>query len=116
MNDVSDYLTVVDKLLDRTRQGKIAWESYNYGFRATVGSYEFRVAKLEDRGDITISLGMLDDHSNEIFEVRLTDDPATLGKYRQHVSALKELHELARRNALRVEEKVGEVSGLLDQL
>jgi len=116
MSEVNDYATVVEKLLDRTRQGKVPWEAYSYGFRTRVGSYEFRIAKSEDRGDITISLGMLDDNNNEIFEVSLTDDPVTLGKHRQEVSALKELHELARRNALRVEEKVGEVSGLLDQL
>jgi len=116
MSDVTEYSTVIQKLLERTRDGKVPWEVFSYGFRAMVKSYEFRISKSEDRGDITVSLGMLDDQGHEIFEARLTDDPVTLGKYRQLVSALQDLYELARRKALNVEEKIGEVSSLLDEM
>jgi hypothetical protein len=116
MNDVSEYSTVIEKLLDRTRNGKVSWEVVTYGFRAVVKSYEFRISKSEDRGDVTISLGMFDSTGNEIFEARLTDDPQTLSKYSRLVSGLQELHELARRGALNVEEKINEVSTLLDEM
>jgi hypothetical protein len=116
MTDVSEYSALIEKLLERTREGKVPWEQGSYCFRAIVQSYEFQVSKSEDRGDITVILRMLDDRGSEIFEVRLTDDPATLAKHRQLVSTLQELHELARRKALNVEQKVDEVSNLLDRL
>jgi hypothetical protein len=116
MSDVAEFAPVIEKLLDRTREGKIEWQEQGFGFGTHVKSYEFRVFKTEDDGDITITARMLDDRGSEIFDVRLTDDPQTLAKHRQLVTVLKELFELARRNALNVEQKVEEASHLLDEL
>jgi hypothetical protein len=128
MSEGNEYLPVIQKLLERTREGKVAWEesSSSFGvisegvsstsFRAVVKSYTFVISKMEDQGDIKITLRMLDDRGAEIFEIQVADDPVTLGRNRQMVSELKELHELARRKALNVEAKIGEVSGFLDQL
>lgn len=116
MSDVTEFAPVIEKLLERTREGKVAWEEQTFGFGTRVKSYEFIISKSEDQGDITITVRMLDDRGSEIFEVKLTDDPQTLAKHRQFVAVLKELFELARRKALNVEQKVDEASQLLDQM
>jgi hypothetical protein len=94
----------------------VPWEEAERGFQAHVGSYVFRIYWLDEQGDITVTLRMIDDRGSEIFRVALTDDPTTLTKYRITVSALKELHELARRKALNVEQKVEDVSSVLDNM
>src|SRR6266566_2701488 len=109
MNDVTEYAPVVQKLLERTREGKVAWQEITHGFGTRVQTYEFQVSRSEDRGDITITVRMMDDQGAEIFQAALTDDPATLGKYRQLVTEFKELFELARRKVLNVEEKLQKV-------
>ncbi len=116
MIDLTEYASVIEKLLARTREGKVAWQEITYGFGTRVKAYEFRVSKAEDQGDVTISLRMFDDNGSEIFSVSLTDDPATLAKQRHMVSVLKDLHELARRNALKVEQKIDDASNLLDEM
>ena|SRR2546426_1983194 len=116
MNEVTEYSQVIEKLLERSREGKVPWDQGTVGFHANVKSYEFRIFESEDQEDVTVTLEMLDDRGAEIFKVRLTDDPATLGRHRQSVSALKEIYELARRKALNVEEKVSDVSNFLDEM
>ena len=116
MRDMTEYSPIIQKLLDRTREGKVAWEEATRGFKAQVGLYTFRVFSSDEGGDTTVRLTMRDDRDSEIFEVTLTDDPPTIAQYRQIVANLKEIYELARRKALNVEEKLGEVSGLLDQM
>jgi len=114
MNDVTEFSPIIQKLLDRTKEGKVLWEEATRGFKAAVGLFTFRVFSSDEGGDTTVRLTMRDDHDSEIFEVTLTDDPPTIARYRQAVTNMKELYELARRKALNVEEKLGAVSSLLD--
>lgn len=128
MSDFEEYLTVIQKLLERTREGKVAWEEQVESFRiVTEGSsstsllgvvqpYRFRISKVDDQGDIKITLQMLDDKNAEIFGLQVADDPETLRKNRQLISDLKMLFELARRKALNVDAKIHEVSAILDGL
>ncbi len=111
MNDITEYSPIIHKLLDRTREGKVGWEEATKGFKAAVGPYTFRVSSSEDGEDMTVRLTMRDERDAEIFAIVLTDDFPTITKYRQILTDLKEVYELARRKALNVEVKLGEGSG-----
>lgn len=117
MTETPEYRELARKLLERTREGKLAWEEWGTGFKVTMpNEYQFYVNRMYSEGDTTLIFSMQDDNGKELFEVRLTDDPRTLIERNQFLQELKELYELARRKALDVDRKLDEVSGLLDSI
>jgi hypothetical protein len=121
-SDPSDYLPIIKKLLERTKQGRVRWHGGLDAFSCTLGS-----EKKEDTLEFTLStvatslisydilfLIMKDTNGNELFRVEANDLPTTPSE-EETSSLLHELYDLARRQALRVGEKLELASSLLDR-
>lgn len=111
---LEDCESVLDKLLEKSAQGRIPWEPIaDKHFRCTLEGYKFDVSKYEDAYRITMS----DAQGFDIFHVSVQDevffsDPARENIFRK----LSDLFEKARRKALDVDRKLVDVSGLLDRI
>ncbi len=126
-----DYNSVATKLLEKTKAGKIEWkertrfgevvENYDQtvdaSFLADLGEgFSFEVSSMTSRGDTSYSLRMSDDQGHRIFTLTLTDDPDTMINQQRLFETLSELYDIARRKALRVDEKIGRVSEILERI
>jgi hypothetical protein len=121
-SDATDYLPVIKKLLERTKQGRVRWQGELGAFScALLGG------KAEDTLEFTLStvassninydvrfLVMADAKGNELFRVEASDLP-TSPREEEISSLINELYDLARRQALRVDEKLDLASSLLDR-
>jgi hypothetical protein len=113
MPSTLDYTPVIEKLLDKSRQGRLPWEPYEYQqFRCTVDQYTFTIRQ-RDSG---YTLRMHDSDLNEIFSLNAEDEVVFTGESAKVYNDLSELYELARRKALKVDEKLAGVSALLDKV
>lgn len=125
--DFAEYKPVVKKLLQKTRDGKVSWQTPSFGsirfgsgdwFESTVGSEQEGLVSFiiaEDRDDSSRSLIMKDQGGNQIFSVSANDLPTSPDE--EELSALlDELYEFARRQALKVDEKIELASTLLDRV
>jgi len=122
-----DYSSIAFKLLEKTKAGKVEWEqSSRFGevvyegselFRAELTEgFRFEVGRTRSSGDTTYSLTMRDEQGTDVFTLSLTDDPDTMFNQRRLYEGLAELYEVARRKALKVDQKVERVSEILERI
>ncbi len=112
MPAVLDYEPIIRKLLEKSEEGRLAWEKRNWPFVCTIdGQYTFEVARDGD----TYSLTMKDSMGEDIFSVSREQEVVYREpKDKELLGMLRDLYELARRKALNVDEKLATVSALLD--
>jgi hypothetical protein len=113
-----DYSPIVLKLLEKTDSGRVEWrESPPQGFRTDLyEGFYFLIDKLSSRGDTTYTLTTKDSENNVIFSFSLIDDPDTMINRESLYDALSNIYELARRKALKLDEKVERVSEVLERI
>jgi hypothetical protein len=122
-SDPAEYNGIIKKLLEKTRQRKVQWEQgTGDSFRCTLqsnttDSFHF-VSSHSPSGSWeseTFRLRMFDEYDNEIFAAEANDLPVSAEE--EDVSALiQEIYELARRQALKIEQKLDLASTLLDSV
>lgn len=122
-SDLVEYSPIVRKLLERTKQGRVQWQGGLGAFSCTLGS-----EKKENSLEFTLStaatslinydvrfLVMTDVNGNELFRVEASDLP-TSPQEEEMSGLIYELYDLARKQALKVDEKLGLASNLLDRV
>ncbi|HKN70439.1 MAG TPA: hypothetical protein VJX30_05395 [Terriglobales bacterium] len=136
--DHIEYKDIIKKLLEKTRQGRVEWttEVGRNSFRSTIGAPETRNALAARAGiarpneeeknfsftvttsradDSCPTLIMWDHSNNEIFRVMSNDLP-TSPEEEEVSQMIDEIYELARRQALKIEQKLEWASTLLDRV
>jgi hypothetical protein len=134
--DFSGYKDVIKKLLEKTRQGRVEWtvddrlnsfrcailgvlESAN-ALASLLGGYKeelifsFTVATSGMENPQPV-LRMWDKSDNEIFRAESNDLP-TSPEEEEVSQMIDEIYELARRQALKIEQKLVQASTLLDRV
>ena len=107
---MTDPSELVNTVLARTREGKLTWEELSLtGFLTRVGQ---TMIIIDRRRDATMPHMRITDESGKILE---TVDPPILNED-SPVELLSELYELARRQALRVDETLSDLKRSLDRL
>jgi hypothetical protein len=121
-SDPSEYKEVLRKLLEKTRQRRVDWkQAFSSSFRCDVGpgdegSFSFTVSGgFPPGGGEVLSLEMSDEAHNTIFSVTSNDLP-TSPEEEETSQMIEELYELARRQALKIEQKLELASSLLDRV
>jgi len=125
--DPSEQNEIIRKLLEKTRQGRVHWEQANASgevqylgsretFRCSLGpegpnSFSFEV------GHDTIQgwLSMTDQGGSQIFRVEANDLP-TSPEEEETSTMIEELYDLARRQVLKIDQKLVLASTLLDRV
>ncbi len=121
-SDPAEYKEIIKKLLEKTRQRKVDWgQAYSSSFRCMLPggpeTFQFTISRsagsnFEAEG---FTLRMSDQGENAIFEASTNDLPTSPAE--EEVSQMIEkIYDLARRQALKIEHKLGEASALLDQV
>jgi hypothetical protein len=121
-SDPAEYKEIIRKLLEKTRQRKVDWEqAYSSSFRCALpGGPEpfFFTISYADRSNFAaeaFTLRLSDRGDNVIFEATTNDLPTSPAE--EEVSQMiEEIYDLARRQALRIENKLEQASTLLDQV
>jgi len=121
-SDPNEYRDVIKKLLEKTRQRKVDWEqAYSSAFRCALPGcsepfyFTISYAAGSNFDPQAFTLRMSDQAENVIFEASTNDLPTSSAE--EEVSQMiEEIYDLARRQALRVEHKLEQVSSLLDQV
>ena len=115
MQATIEYEPVVTKLLEKSQQGRLNWEKRGWReFACEIeGQYTFASTETEDGYGLT----MKDSFGDVIFSISseeaiVYDDP----KKEELFNMLRDLHELARKKALNVDEKIATATGLLDKI
>jgi hypothetical protein len=130
-SDPSEYKGIIKKLLEKTRQGRVEWSTDlgRNSFRCTLGGSrqggttiarpnepeEFSFTVTGSGPDAQPILTMWDRAENEIFRA-ISNDLPTSSEEEEISLLLQELYDLARRQALRVEQKLEVASTLLDRV
>jgi len=122
--DPAEYKGIIQKLLEKTRQKKVQWEQGEYAdsFRCTLQSNDadsFHFVSSHSTGSNWESeefrLRMSDQHENVIFAASANDLPTSAEE--EDVSLrIQEIYQLARRQALKIEQKLDLASTLLDRV
>lgn len=134
--DHIEYKGIIKKLLEKTREGRVEWTAdvRPNCFRCTIGppvmnnALAARVARLheeEPNFSFTIvasgtedpcpTLIMWDQGGNEIFRV-VSNDLPTSPEEEEVSQMIEEIYDLARRQALKIEQKLEWASTLLDRV
>ena len=123
-SDPAEYKDIIKKLLEKTRQGKVVWEqASSSGFQCTLASGD------ADSFFFTISdsplaysppveaftLRMSDRSGHTIFAATSNDLP-TSPEEEEASKMIEEIYDLARRQALKIEQKLVLASTLLDRV
>jgi hypothetical protein len=117
----NEYLPVITKLLERTKERKIEWKgTYDSTtfICALEGQYSFEIEKARfSSGAWYRKLTMKDREEGEVF-VTIARVPTETSSTEndQLFQMLDELYETARRIALDVDRKVNEISKILDSI
>jgi len=121
MSELEEYQAIVSKLLDRTAEGKVSWQVHPFkaGFTASLREsstsfFEFMLLVTGPSTDRTISLTTSDELGHELFNVVSTVFPTSAAEEKLSES-LEKLYDAARRQALKIPEKIKVVSDLLDR-
>jgi|SRR5581483_2952231 len=117
----SEYRAVIQKLVERTREGRIQWKGGLGTFSCTVGSesdtpVKFTLSTTATR-DINYDVHFLvmeDVNGNELFRLESNDLP-TSNEEEEISNMINELYDLARHQALNVDKKLDKVLTLLDR-
>jgi hypothetical protein len=127
-SDPSEQNEIIKKLLDKTRQGRVHWEqsSAAFGevryvdcretFRCKLGSdsadsFSFEVG----HDNVQAWLSMTDQRGSQIFRVEANDLP-TSPEEEEASTMIVELYDLARRQVLKIDQKLVLASTLLDRV
>lgn len=113
---------VLEKLLVKTQEGRIAWHPRERGL--LVGTPRVFSCGLPDEIEFTVGndhdtfwVEMKDSAQHEIFTERVEDEIVFGDTDRRHLFELvHDLYELARRSAFQVDKRLGEASAVLDRL
>lgn len=121
MAQPTEFLPIVEKLLDKTRQGKIEWKpTYEemVFICAIEGQYSFEIKKgLTSGGAGFRKLTMKGTGEEELVVFRAAyPTQQTSTENDRLFEQLDELYDRARRLALNIDEKVQNVSAILDKL
>lgn len=121
MTEIGEIKPIATKLLQKTRERKIVWntsfESSPFGsspgeFKCSLGdSFKFLISRLSS-GDVFLK--MLDSSGNSLLTGSSTSLP-TSPEEESFSEILERLYELARRQVFKVDEKVKVASELLDR-
>ena len=119
----SEFKDIIRKLLEKTRQRKVEWEqAYSSRFRCSLPAGDddfFQVTVSFSAGSNfeaeAFALRMLDQGENVIFEARSNDLP-TSPEEEEVSQMIEEIYEHARRQALKIEQKLELASSLLDRV
>jgi hypothetical protein len=118
-SDPAEYKDIIRKLLEKTRQRKVDWEkTFSSSFQCTLaagdtGSFSFTVSANSETESLT--LRMSDENRNTIFAATSNDLPTSPDE--EEVSQMiEEIYDLARRQALKIEQKLVLASTLLDRV
>ena|SRR5438876_1645976 len=118
-SDPSEYIGILEKLLDKTRQRRVEWvQSFSSTFECALPSADgnsFRFIVSAGSENQVVSLRMSDESRNTIFAASSNDLP-TSPEEEQVSQMIEEIYELARRQALKVEQKLELASTLLDRV
>ena len=131
-SDPAEYKEIIKKLLEKTRQGRVEWtmDLGSGSFTCTVGGpspgstliqrvnapEEFSFTVTTSRPDDSQPvLTMWDRGHNQIFRA-VSNDLPTSPEEEEISILLEELFGLARRQALKIEQKIERVSNLLDRV
>ena len=115
MVEALDSQPILDKLIRRSREGRVSWEVENRTsfFCSVEGQYTFQIAKYED----TYKLEMRDASNYEILSLSQSDQILFQNENERRLfESLSDLYEIARRKALQVEGKLATASDLLDRI
>lgn len=118
-SDPAEYKDIIKKLLEKTRQRKVEWEqAFSNGFKCTLAasgadSFSFTVSPNSETELLT--LRMSDDRRNMIFVATANDLP-TSPEEDEVSQMIEEIYDLARRQALKIEQKLVLASTLLDRV
>jgi hypothetical protein len=121
MAATTEYLPVITKLLQKTKERKIEWkgtyESTTF-ICALQGQYSFEIEKARfSSGTWYRKLTMKDREEGEVFVARAVVPTDTSSNDNDQLfQMLDELYERARRVALDVDRKVNEISDILDTI
>ncbi len=109
---MADQSELVNTILARTREGKLSWDELSLtGFLTRVGD----IGIIIDRARGVKSPSMrITDETGKVLEV--IDGPIYSGEGLGSVNLLSELYELARRQALNVDETLSDLQRKLDRL
>jgi hypothetical protein len=122
--DPAEYKGVIRKLLDKTRQGKVQWEQGDFtnSFRCSLpssdaDSFYFLVSHSSGSNfePEAFRLRMSDQRENVILAASANDLP-TSSQEEELSQMIEEIYELARRQALKIEQKLDLASTLLDRI
>jgi len=130
-SDLSEYKPIIDKLIEKTRQRRVEWTESLEGFKCTLGTPAPKVGLIAQLGSshdqsFSFTIGvigrydsgrvftMLDEAGKELFRV-VSNDLPTSPEEEEVSNLLEELYELARRQALKVDEKLGDALTLLEK-
>jgi hypothetical protein len=121
MAQTPEYVPVLTKLLEKTRQRKIDWKATydELTFLCAIeGQYAFSVSKGRlDSGEPYRALIMRDKDQVEIFNLQATaPTPASSSENDALFVTIDELHDEARRIALDIDKKVAAVADILDNI
>lgn len=122
-SDPEEYKGIIRKLLEKTRQRKVQWEQgVTDSFKCTLQSSDadaFRFVSSHSEGSSWESekfrLRMSDQHDNVIFAATANDLP-TSPEEEEVSQMIEDIYELARRQALKIEQKLDLASTLLDRV
>src|SRR5882762_1782507 len=110
----SDYVPVIAKLLQKTKDGKIEWKGT---YESTTflcileGEYTFEIEKSQRSGGAYIDLKMKDREDGEVFALRAITPTADSSQQNDNLFLLlDDLYDRARRVALDIDKKVDNVS------
>lgn len=120
-SNFSEYRPIIQKLLEKTRQGRVQWQGGLGAFSCVVGSenenfVKFTLSTTSTR-DINYDVRFLvmdDAKGNQLFRVESNDLP-TSPEEEEISNLIDELYELARHQALRVDERLGNALTMLDR-
>jgi hypothetical protein len=118
MSNTEEWLPIISKLLRKTEERKLDWEPEQDGFRCTVrdiaDSFDFFLSTAGTGLSRTIFINMTDPQGRSIISANSTALP-TSPEEETMSDALESLYELARRQVLKVDERIKLVSDLLDR-
>jgi hypothetical protein len=117
MNDIAESIDIVTKLLHKTEEHKLEWQTHFDGFICALNqngsdSFQFIISK-SGHGDC-IFLRMVDSNGQEILSVESTPLPTSPPEERLS-DLMESLYDSVRRQVFRVSEKLRMVSELLDR-
>jgi hypothetical protein len=121
MAATSEYLSVISKLLEKTKDRKVEWKgTYDSTtfICALEGQYSFEIEKAKSSGGVWYRrLTMKDRDQAEVFVTRAFAPSSNSTVDNDNVfQTLDQLYEQARRIALDIDKKVNDVSNILDKI